>query len=175
MQYSKIFSIIILVESSTKFIGGDIILKLKSDILREIGALSRSINTLNDSEFKKYDIQKGQFIFITRICENPGINLTQLTSMLKVDKTTSTKATQKLIIEGFVEKKTDLNDKRSTNLYPTKKALEIYNPIMEQENKQIEVCFKDFDEQEKDLVCKLIKNMRENMESDWYILKNYKE
>ncbi|WP_304341559.1 MarR family winged helix-turn-helix transcriptional regulator [Metaclostridioides mangenotii] len=155
--------------------GGDIIAELKNKILRAVGALSRTINTLNDNKYKKFNIQKGQYIFLTRVCENPGINLIQLTSTLKIDKTTTTKATQKLIKENYITKKIDTDDKRISRLYPTEKALEIYNVIIAEENRSIDICFKDFSENEKILVYQLVKKMQENIESDWYELKNYKE
>ncbi|WP_242840882.1 MarR family winged helix-turn-helix transcriptional regulator [Metaclostridioides mangenotii] len=156
-------------------LGGDTITELKNKILREVGALSRTINTLNDNKYKKFNIQKGQYIFLTRICENPGINLIQLTSILKVDKTTTTKATQKLIKEDYITKKIDTDDKRISRLYPTEKASEIYNVIITEENRSIDICFKDFSENEKILAYQLVKKMQENIESDWYDLKHYKE
>ncbi|GAA0222594.1 MarR family winged helix-turn-helix transcriptional regulator [Metaclostridioides mangenotii] len=156
-------------------LGGDTITELKNKILREVGALSRTINTLNDNKYKKFNIQKGQYIFLTRICENPGINLIQLTSILKVDKTTTTKATQKLIKEDYITKKINTDDKRISMLYPTEKALEIYNVIITEENRGIDICFKDFSENEKILAYQLVKKMQENIESDWYDLKHYKE
>lgn len=156
-------------------LGGDTITELKNKILREVGALSRTINTLNDNKYKKFNIQKGQYIFLTRICENPGINLIQLTSILKVDKTTTTKATQKLIKEDYITKKIYTDDKRISMLYPTEKALEIYNVIITEENRSIDICFKDFSENEKILAYQLVKKMQENIESDWYDLKHYKE
>jgi DNA-binding MarR family transcriptional regulator len=156
-------------------LGGDTITELKNKILREVGALSRTINTLNDNKYKKFNIQKGQYIFLTRICENPGINLIQLTSILKVDKTTTTKATQKLIKEDYITKKINTYDKRISMLYPTEKALEIYNVIINEENRSIDICFKDFSENEKILAYQLVKKMQENIESGWYDLKHYKE
>ncbi|MFD3156928.1 MarR family winged helix-turn-helix transcriptional regulator [Haloimpatiens sp. FM7330] len=125
-------------------------------------------------KFKELNLQKGQFIYITRICENPGINLIQLSILLKVDKTTTTKVIQKLIKEDFVLKSRDNYDKRSYQLYPTSKSLEIYEEIIKEENRTIELCFKDFNDEQKKLVYELIKKMRENVETDWYKLKNYK-
>ena len=74
-------------------------------ILREIGAVSRCIYSIGDIKYKDKNLQRGQFIFLLRICENQGINLIELSNLMKVDKTTSTKAVQKLINEGYLEKK----------------------------------------------------------------------
>ena len=48
---------------------------LKDVILREIGALTRTIHAIIEIQFKTINLQKGQSIYLTRICENPGINM----------------------------------------------------------------------------------------------------
>ncbi|AWI03444.1 MarR family transcriptional regulator [Clostridium drakei] len=146
---------------------------LDSHILREIGTLSRCIHSISDLKFKEINLQKGQFTFLTRICENQGINQIDLSNLLKVDKTTTTKAIQKLIEAGYIDKKRDDIDKRMWRLYPKEKALEVYTFIIEEENRNIEACFKNFNSEEKELVSKLVKKMRENIESDWKEIKNF--
>ena len=116
-------------------------------------------------------MQKGQFIFLTRICENPGINQIDLSNLLKVDKTTTTKAIQKLIDAGYIRKTRDDLDKRMWRLYAEEKACKTYTLVIEEENRNIAVCFTDFTEAEKESVQVLVKKMRENIENDWKILK----
>ena len=149
------------------------IIALNSDILREIGALSRCINSINDVKFKEINLQKGQFTFLTRICENHGINLIDLSNLLKVDKTTTTKAVQKLIEAGYIHKERDAVDKRIWRLYPMEKAQEVYAFIIDEENRSIEICLNNFTSEEKDLVNNLVKKMRENIENHWREIKNF--
>jgi len=146
---------------------------LDSDILREMGTLSRCIHYISDLKFKEINLQKGQFTFLTRICENQGINQIDLSNLLKVDKTTTTKAIQKLIEVGYIYKKRDDIDKRMWRLYPNEKALETYTFIIQEENRNIGVCLNNFSIEEKELISKLIKRMRENIESDWKKIKSF--
>ena len=136
--------------------------ELKSEILREIGAIARCAQTLNDHAFRKSGLQRGQFVFITRICENRGVSLVNLSRILQVDKTTTTKAVQKLIEQGFVEKRADQNDKRMWNLYPTDQALALYPDILAKENTSIEVCCRGLDEGERETALRLLGIMRRN-------------
>lgn len=76
---------------------------LECDLLRHIGTLSRCIHSIMDEKFKAYGFQRGQFIFFTRICETPGLTLTDLTLQCAVDKATTTKAVDKLAAAGYVE------------------------------------------------------------------------
>lgn len=146
---------------------------LNSQILREIGMLARSIQTIDDIKFKELNLKKGQFVFLTRICENHGINQIDLSNMLKVDKTTTTKAIQKLIEADFVDKKRDEDDKRMWRLYPKKRAIDAYTLIIKEENRNIEVCFKGFSLEEKEIAYHLIKKMGINIESNWRITKSF--
>lgn len=136
-------------------------------VLRFVGALYRSINSKADSKYKQFNLQKGQYMFITRVCENPGINFMDLSNMLKVDKTTTTKAVKKLIDIGYLNKQQDENDKREYKLTPTKKALDVYEFIIREESKQFEISFKGFSEEEKKTATELIKRMSENIEEYW--------
>ena len=169
----QVYSYIIIVELSTLSFGGDlIIVKLDNYILREVGMLSRCIHTISDIKFRELDLQKGQFIFLTRVCENPGINQIDLSNLLKVDKTTTAKAVQKLIDTGYIRKTRDDLDKRMWRLYAEKKGLEIYPLVIAEENRNIAVCFTDFTEKEKESVQQLVKKMRQNIENNWKTLKN---
>jgi DNA-binding MarR family transcriptional regulator len=79
--------------------------KLEPKALRFVGLLSRTINSRSDFKYKQLGLQKGQYMFLTRVCENPKINLVDLSNMLKVDKATTTKAIKKLIDIGYINKK----------------------------------------------------------------------
>ena len=145
---------------------------LNSNILREVGTLARCINSISDIRFKEQNLQKGQFIFLTRICENPGINQIDLSNLLKVDKTTTTKVIQKLIEAGYISKKRDNTDKRMWRVYPEEKSKKIYTFVIKEENRNIEICFDNFTDKEKNEAYQLIKKMKENIENHWKEIKN---
>lgn len=91
----------------------------------------------------------------------------ELSNMLRVDKATTTKAIQKLLEEGYVLRERDNEDKRMWHLYPSEKAREIYSLLIEEENRNLEVCFMDFAPEEKETAFSLLKRMRENIDKDW--------
>jgi DNA-binding MarR family transcriptional regulator len=94
--------------------------------------------------------------------------------MLKVDKTTTTKAVQKLIDSGYFHKQKDTSDNRAFQLYPTLKALKVYDLLIEDENENINLCFNGFTPAEIEQAGQLIQRMNANMESVWYGLKKGK-
>lgn len=149
--------------------------ELQSEILREVGALARCIQSMSDIKYRKIHLQKGQFIFLTRICEHPGINLIELSNILKVDKTTTTKAVQKLLTDQYLRRERDEVDKRSWKVFPTEKALTVYSYIIYEENVYIETCLTGFTQEEKESAYYLFRRMRENIEKNWKQLKLAKE
>jgi len=93
------------------------------DILREIGQIYRAINSFSDYVMRSINLEKGQYQFLIRIKENPGINQKKLSLLLLVDKTTTTKAIKKLIDKGYLYKEINQQDKRNVKLYLTEKGL----------------------------------------------------
>jgi DNA-binding MarR family transcriptional regulator len=139
------------------------------------GWLPVVFSQLSDIKYREVRLQRGQFIFLTRIFECPGINLVELSNILKVDKTTTTKAVQKLMDENYVLRRRNNADKRGWHLFPSEKAQEIYQYIIQEEKRNIEICLTGFNLEERDTVYQLIKRIRENIEQDWKKLKTYKE
>ncbi|MCM1989466.1 MarR family winged helix-turn-helix transcriptional regulator [Oceanirhabdus seepicola] len=140
-------------------------------ILREIGMVARCVNSISDIEFREISLEKGQYLFLVRICENPGINQERLSNMLKVDKTTTAKAVKKLILKGYIIKEQSEKDKRSFKLYPNEKAKEIYEFLRKEEDYTTKNALKDFSDEEKEIAYKLLNKMRLNIEKDWEVVK----
>ncbi|GJM70792.1 hypothetical protein HMSSN036_30080 [Paenibacillus macerans] len=83
------------------------------EILSEIGIIARALDSISNIEFKEYDLTKGQYLYLVRICENPGIIQEKLAEMIKVDRTTAARAIQKLETNGFIVKKDDEHNKKN--------------------------------------------------------------
>ena len=99
---------------------------LRSPLLREIGAIYRSIQSIMELRFRNKQLQRGQFIFLTRICEHPGIKQVELTRMCRVDKGTTAKAVRKLMEAGYVLRKPNsVTDGRGI-CFLQKKAGQVY-------------------------------------------------
>ncbi|MDQ5921679.1 MAG: hypothetical protein QG673_1738 [Pseudomonadota bacterium] len=127
----------------------------------------REIHALYESKFKNYDLQRGQFIFLTRIYENPGISLTHLSYELKLDKTTITRAIQKLIDSGYLIKQQDESDKRVWHLFSTDKCKKLYHDIIAEKNRMISICFNGVSEGESDIFRKIVNVILNNISNEW--------
>ncbi|MCM3169858.1 MULTISPECIES: MarR family winged helix-turn-helix transcriptional regulator [Peribacillus] len=141
------------------------------EILREIGMIARALDSISNIEFKEHDLTKGQYLYLVRICENPGIIQEKLAEMIKVDRTTAARAIKKLEINGFIEKKEDKHNKKIKKLFPTEKGKNVY-PFIKRENDYSNiVALEGFSEREVVTISDLLHRVRKNVEKDWEFVK----
>lgn len=141
------------------------------DILREIGMIARALDSISNIEFKQFDLTKGQYLYVVRICENPGIIQEKLAEMIKVDRTTAARAIQKLEEQGLIAKKDDDSNKKIKKLFPTEKGEAVY-PFLKREGEHSNaVALSGFSPEEADNMLQLLQRVRKNIEVDWEFVK----
>lgn len=141
------------------------------EILREIGKIYRCLDSISNIEFKQFDLAKGQYAYLVRVCENPGIIQERVAEMLKVDRATASRAIQKLEQSGFINKENDPVNKKVLLLFPTKKGQEVYEILREEENYTNETALQNISVEEQKTLLKLLENMRTCLEPDWTLVK----
>lgn len=82
------------------------------DILREIGMIARALDSISNIEFKTVSLARGQYLYLVRIYEHPGIISEELSNLIKVDRTTIARAVKKLEANGFIERRRDPDNKK---------------------------------------------------------------
>ncbi|MDR9801302.1 MarR family winged helix-turn-helix transcriptional regulator [Bacillus paralicheniformis] len=141
------------------------------DILREIGMIARALDSISNIEFKEHDLTKGQYLYLVRICENPGIIQEKLAEMIKVDRTTAARAIKKLEMKGFIERRDDEYNKKIKKLFPTEKGNEVFPFIKRENDHSNRVALKGFSEGEAETIFNLLQRVRKNVEKDWEFVK----
>ncbi|AST96553.1 MarR family winged helix-turn-helix transcriptional regulator [Shouchella clausii] len=141
------------------------------EILREIGMIARALDSISNIEFKEFDLTKGQYLYLVRICEHPGIIQEKLAEMIKVDRTTAARAIKKLEKNGFIEKKEDAHNKKIKKLFPTQKGERVYPFIRKENDYSNTVALTGFSESEAETIFHLLQRVRKNVEKDWEFVK----
>lgn len=142
-----------------------------AEILREIGMIARALDSISNIEFKELELTKGQYLYLVRICENPGIIQGQLLDLIKVDRSTATRALQKLESHGFIEKLGDPGNKKIKKIYPTEKARQTYPFIIRENEHSNAVALDGFTEQEALEAERYLRRIRQNIEVDFESVK----
>ncbi len=141
------------------------------EILREMGMIARALDSISNIEFKEYDLTKGQYLYLVRICENPGIIQEKVAEMIKVDRTTAARAIKKLEMNGFIEKKEDQQNMKIKKLFPTAKGKEVYPYIKRENDYSNKVALEGFSEKEVETMFNHLQRVRKNIEKDWEYVK----
>lgn len=142
------------------------------EILRDIGVIARALDTIANIEFKDLSLTKGQYLYLVRIYENKGIIPERLAELIKVDRTTLSRALNKLEENEFIEKRPDKQNKKIKHLYTTKKGESAALFILRENKHSNEVALQNFSEEEIHLLKSLLVKMRENIALDWQSVKN---
>jgi DNA-binding MarR family transcriptional regulator len=141
------------------------------EIVRDIGAISRALDSISNIEFKEVDLTRGQYLYLVRICEHPGIIPEQLAEMIKVDRTTTARAVKKLEIKGLIQSMADNQNRKIKKLYATNKGKEIYPLIIREHHYSNQIAVKGLTTQEIKQLQKLLKKVRENVSEEWNFVK----
>ncbi|MBM6506950.1 MarR family winged helix-turn-helix transcriptional regulator [Staphylococcus pasteuri] len=142
------------------------------DILRDIGIIARALDSISNIEFKDLKLSKGQFIYLVRICENPGMIQEQLVDMLKIDRATASRSIKNLEKNNFIYKTYNENNKKNKLLYPTEKGQKLYPFIIRENNHSNEVALEGFNNKEIDELSKMLNRVKHNISEDWKNVKN---
>ncbi|WP_154835858.1 MarR family winged helix-turn-helix transcriptional regulator [Staphylococcus pasteuri] len=142
------------------------------DILIDIGIIARALDSISNIEFKDLKLSKGQFIYLVRICENPGMIQEQLVDMLKIDRATASRSIKNLEKNNFIYKTYNENNKKNKLLYPTEKGQKLYPFIIRENNHSNEVALEGFNNKEIDELSKMLNRVKHNISEDWKNVKN---
>jgi DNA-binding MarR family transcriptional regulator len=133
--------------------------------------IARSLDSISNIEFKQYDLTKGQYIYLARIYENPGIIQEKVAEMIKVDRTTAARAIKKLENNGFIVRKQAPDNKKEKKLYVTKKGEETYPILSREENYSNEVALSGLSDSQKEQVFELLEVVEKNISENWEYVK----
>ena len=144
----------------------------EEDILREIGSISRALDSIANIEFKDLELNRGQYLYLTRIFEHPGIISDRLATLLNVDRTTTARGVRKLERAGLVFKEEDESNRKIKHLFVTdpgkKLAKEIEKENVYSNNLVTKGLTKDEQAKLQTYLHVIEKNAREN----WIFVKN---
>lgn len=99
-------------------------------LFRQMGIISRQAMMNMNHEASQYNLDNNLFLILIRIVEHEGLNQSQLSHMVKIDKTTLSRSLRKLEEKGFITKKVNSKNKKFKELFPTTKALPIYDQLI---------------------------------------------
>jgi DNA-binding MarR family transcriptional regulator len=142
-----------------------------AEILRPIGVIARALDSIANVEFKKFDLTKGQYLYLVRVGENPGIIQEHVAEMIKVDRTTAARSVQKLETKGLITRLPDEKNKKIKRLYLSDQGKKVF-PIIERENVYSnQIALESLSEEQTTELERLLKIVSQNIDKNWHYVK----
>lgn len=110
----------------------------------------------------KFNIGRGQYIFLLSLYKKDGVSQEEISFHLKIDKATTAKALKKLEDEGYIRREQDDDDKRAYKVYLNKKAIEIKPFVLEAVSEWSNILSSGLTESEKADALRVFDKMAEN-------------
>lgn len=145
---------------------------MEEDILRQIGTIARALDSIANVEFKEMNLNRGQYLYLTRIKENPGIISNHLAELLSVDRTTTARAIQKLEKSGLIEKTCDQQNKKIKHLFVTNKGAELAQKIERENVYSNNLSLAGLDSKQRTELANLLQVVEKNVSANWHFVKN---
>jgi DNA-binding MarR family transcriptional regulator len=130
------------------------------------------LESIANIEFKEVQLSKGQYIYLVRIFENEGIIPERLAELIKVDRTTLSRAVKKLGENGFILKESDKENKKIKHLYTTAKGKQAVHLIIRENNYSNKVAIQQLSAVERKNLAAMLEKIKFSVEVDWVNVKN---
>lgn len=140
-------------------------------ILREIGIIARALDSMANIEFRHVDLAKGQYLYLVRIVENPGIIQEELSDLLKVDRSTVARSVKKLESKGLIERRSVAGNLKIKELFATDTGKKIYPFILSEHTYSEQQALTGFSKEDAQLLEDMLVKVRQNITDDWELVK----
>ena len=140
-------------------------------VLREIGIIARALDSIANIEFRDIELARGQYLYLVRIAENPGIIQEELSELLKVDRSTVARSVKKLEAKGLVHQKAAKDNKKNKEWFVTETGEKLYPFILAENDYSEETSLQGFSQAEVQALEEMLVRVRENITGDWEAVK----
>lgn len=127
------------------------------DLFRYFNIISKHSNVYLDKALEKFELCSCHRVFIHRIYEQPGITRDKIKMIAHIHPSNTTRTIDYLEEKGYIIKKTNEQDKRICELYPTDKLKEVYQVLIRTEEEWINVITKNFSNEDKEKYHELLR------------------
>lgn len=138
-----------------------------ADILRTVGDISRALDVIANIEFKDLNLTKGQYVYLVRIVEHPGIIQSRLAELIKVDRTTVAHAVKKLEHNGLITRQLSAENKKNKGLFATAQGQALYPLIIRENNYSNQRALSGMSPEQIAQLDQLLQQILHNIEFDW--------
>jgi DNA-binding MarR family transcriptional regulator len=94
-----------------------------------ISDVARLLRTEFDRRVRRLGITRAQWLVLTRLHRRPGASHSELAEMMEVEKATAGRMIDRLVANGWVERRIQSDDRRVKRVYLTREAERVHKRI----------------------------------------------
>ncbi|MBN2870353.1 MAG: winged helix-turn-helix transcriptional regulator [Campylobacterales bacterium] len=140
------------------------------DMDRSLGFVLNKTSLLSKAHFnqriKPFDISPEQWSLLYRVVEKSGLTQKELSDSTYKDQANITRSIERLENKGFIIKIPCEADRRSVNLYPTQKGIELARTIVPISRAFNQHLTQGFTPEEAEMLLVLLKKIHKNLEQE---------
>jgi MarR family transcriptional regulator, transcriptional regulator for hemolysin len=130
-----------------------------------ISDVARLLRTEFDRRVRRLGITRAQWLVLTRLHRRPGASHSELAEMMEVEKATAGRMIDRLVANGWVERRSEPGDKRVKRVYLTREAERVHKRIWRVAEDTVETALADLSARESKQLFALLQRVKETLVS----------
>lgn len=130
-----------------------------------ISDVARLLRTEFDRRVRRLGITRAQWLVLTRLHRRPGASLSELAEMMEVEKATAGRMIDRLVANGWVERRTARNDRRVKRVYITDDAERVHKRIWRVAEETVDAALADLSARERTQLMSLLQTVKSTLVS----------
>lgn len=128
-----------------------------------ISDVARLLRTEFDRRVRRLGITRAQWLVLTRLHRRPGASHSELAEMMEVEKATAGRMIDRLVANGWVERRTQTDDRRVKRVYLTPEAERVHKRIWRVAEDTINAALGDLSGQESKQLASLLQRIKKTL------------
>src|SRR5690348_3175892 len=130
-----------------------------------ISDVARLLRTEFDRRVRRLGITRAQWLVLTRLHRRPGASLSELAEMMEVEKATAGRMIDRLVANGWVERRTARDDRRVKRVYLTDDAERVHKRIWRVAEETVDAALVDLADRERRQLMDLLQRIKTTLVS----------
>lgn len=130
-----------------------------------ISDVARLLRTEFDRRVRRLGITRAQWLVLTRLHRRPGASHSELAEMMEVEKATAGRMIDRLVANGWVERRSEPGDKRVKRVYLTAEAERVHKRIWRIAEDTVEAALAELSARESKQLFSLLQRVKDTLVS----------
>lgn len=130
-----------------------------------ISDVARLLRTEFDRRVRRLGITRAQWLVLTRLHRRPGASLSELAEMMEVEKATAGRMIDRLVANGWVERRIARDDRRVKRVYLTDDAERVHKRIWRVAEETVDAALADLSARERTQLMSLLQTVKTTLVS----------